>query len=105
MVELAENVRKSVIKIVDNSCNFYGTGFFIEQDHCVTCHHCICCLEEIFIEKDGKKYPAEWREDYSVISSDFSILRVTNTGMNALECAAELTPKVEVLILGFTSAT
>jgi hypothetical protein len=47
-------VRDNIVKIVDIKGQFCGTGFFMEihdEIFCITCHHCIYELKEIFFER------------------------------------------------------
>jgi S1-C subfamily serine protease len=53
-----------IAKIVDAK-RFVGTGFFVRQDYCVTCHHNIAHMEKIQIEADKKVVSATWIEEYS----------------------------------------
>ena len=80
MSQRVEDIRDNIVKIVDNKGNFKGTGFLIEiKDvrYCITCHHCICRLNEIYIERNSSiKCPLEWIEEYSDMNKDIAVLKV-----------------------------
>jgi hypothetical protein len=47
-------VRDNIVKIVNKNGDFFGTGFCLEfnqKKYFITCHHCICNLDQIFREK------------------------------------------------------
>ena len=80
-MQTSKFVGENIVKIVNSKGNFYGTGFFVEfkrNKYCITCHHCICRLNNIYIEKDGVKYPAEWIEEFSDTKKDFAVMDVKN---------------------------
>ena len=68
----------SIVTLVDNKNNFYGSAFFIHSKYCVTCHHCICEIEEdqIYIQKGNKKYAVEWDKEYSDTNKNIAILKI-----------------------------
>jgi hypothetical protein len=67
MGQTAEDIRDNIVKIADENGNCVGTGFFIHKEYCVTCHHNICRLNEIYVEREedpekgGKKAPIPCR--------------------------------------------
>jgi tetratricopeptide (TPR) repeat protein len=101
-------VRENIVKIVDYRGTFYGTGFFIElydEIFCVTCHHCIYNLNEIFFEKDNKKYPCKWIETYSDMRQDISVLKPIdiNVSVKPLKNNLQMLPGLKVFLWGFSS--
>src|SRR4051812_28204114 len=71
-------VRDNIVKIVDDRGTFFGTGFFMDVHNeifCVTCHHCIYNLKEIFFEKNDAKYSCDWVKNYSDMRQDLSVLK------------------------------
>lgn len=100
-------VGENIVKIVDSKDNFCGTGFFVEIKHnkyCITCHHCVCKLNQIYIEKDGVKCPAEWIEEYSDMKKDFAVMDVKdcdNINVKPLLYAKEAMPKLSVVVWDF----
>jgi hypothetical protein len=103
-------VGENIVKIVDSNGNFCGTGFFVEIKHnkyCITCHHCVCKLNQIYIEKDGVKCTAEWIEEFSDMKKDFAVMDVkdcNNINVKPLLYAKEAMPKLSVLVWGFSGA-
>jgi len=76
---------ENIVKIVDNNSKFHGTGFLIEvneKKYCITCHHCIYTLEDIYIEKGKEsqtnlqKYRVIWDKALSSMSNDIAVLEV-----------------------------
>jgi tetratricopeptide (TPR) repeat protein len=103
--QTVEHVRDNILKIVDKQGNFYGTGFFIEingKKYCITCHHCIYMIDEIFVERYSKKYFANWIEDYSNMKSDIAVLNVDNCSLEPLLYATEAMANFNVNIRGFS---
>ena len=69
------NITDSIVRVVDNKNNFYGTAFFLHSKYCVTCHRCVCEIEDqICIQKGNKKYDVEWVKEYSDMNMDIAIL-------------------------------
>jgi hypothetical protein len=66
--------------IADEQGICVGTGFFIHQQSCVTCHYNICRLNEIYIEREEfniergqqrkRRYHGEWVEVFSDMQED-----------------------------------
>ena len=75
-----QDIRSNIVRIVDSKDRFYGTGFFIKVNHrnyCITCHHCVNNLNEIFLKRDGDiRYTGEWIEEISDPSKDIAVLRL-----------------------------
>jgi Tfp pilus assembly protein PilF len=75
-----QDIRSNIVRIVDSKDRFYGTGFFIEvnqKNYCITCHHCVSNLNEIFLKRDGDiRYNGEWIEEISDPSKDIAVLRL-----------------------------
>jgi tetratricopeptide (TPR) repeat protein len=96
------NSEKSrTVKILDASNKFYGTGFFIRQDYCVTCHHNICYIENIKIGTDKKVVTADWIEEYSDMEKDIAILRTEDTEAESLIYALETEGGTNVKTQGY----
>jgi tetratricopeptide (TPR) repeat protein len=101
-------VRDNIVKIVDEDGNFYGTGFFIEMNrkkYCITCHHCICRLSKIFVEKENIKHLCKWDEDYSDMDMDISVLSLINdiSSIKPLKNNLQMLPKLKAFVWGFSS--
>ena len=103
MTQSANDIRDNIVKIVDSKDNFAGTAFFIQKEYCVSCHHCICILDDIYIGSRDQKYRAEWIEEYSNTNKDIAIVRVKDSNFKPLECAKEALPKLPVSIWGFSA--
>jgi tetratricopeptide (TPR) repeat protein len=102
MGQTAEDVRDNIVQIVSKEGQFAGTGFFVQKEYCVTCHHCICRLDEIFVTREGKdKFPAEWVQEYSDMEKDIAVLRVKGHDFLPLQCKKETYPKISVVVVGF----
>jgi tetratricopeptide (TPR) repeat protein len=91
-----------IAKIVDASKRFVGTGFFVRQDYCVTCHHNIAHMEKIQVEADKKVVAATWIEEYSDLEKDIAILRVENEEeFEPFVCALETEGESSVKVQGY----
>ena len=87
------DLRDSIVKVVDSKNNFYGFAFFIHNKYCVTCHHCICEIEdEIYIQKDNKRYPVKWVEEYSDMTKNVAILRIDDSITTATTTSTNFKP-------------
>ena len=106
MSQTAEDVGNNIVKIVDSRGAFNGTGFFVEikqNKYCITCHHCICKLAEIYIERDDTRCAAEWIEEFSDPNKDIAILKVNDCNIvKALKYAREAMAKLPVSVWGFS---
>jgi Tfp pilus assembly protein PilF len=75
-----QDIRSNIVRVLDIEDRFYGTGFFIEvnqKNYCITCHHCVSNLNEIFLKRDGDiKYNGEWIEEFSDPSKDIAVMRL-----------------------------
>ena len=103
--QTAEFIRDNIVKIVDKNAEFYGSGFFIDvnrQRYCVTCHHCICTLDKIFVERFGHIYPTKWIEEYSEMRQDLAVLKVKTSPLKPLIYAKEAMGDFAVTIRGFS---
>lgn len=65
MTPTGSDVRDNIVKIIDGNENFEGTGFFIRKEYCITCHHTICRMDEIFVQRGYEKYSAQYVEEFS----------------------------------------
>lgn len=102
MGQTAEDVRDNIVQIVGEDNQFAGTGFLVQKEYCVTCHHCICRLDKIFVTREGKeKFPAQWVEEYSNVEKDIAVLRVKKHDFLPLQCKRETYPKIPVVVVGF----
>src|SRR5215213_1404265 len=111
MGQTAEDIRDNIVKIADENGNCIGTGFFIHKEYCVTCHHNICGLNEIYVEREednigGKqqrkrRYPAEWVEQFSDMQKDIAFLKVNGADFKPLEYRRETDGKIPVIVRGF----
>ena len=103
MTQLASDVRDNVVKVIDGRNNFGGTGFFIRKEHCITCHHTICRMDEIFVQQRNEKYLALWIEELSDMKKDIAVLKVKESNLKPLECAKEALPELPVSIWGYSA--
>ena len=107
MSQTSDYVRENIVKVVDSEGNFRGTAFFIEiqqKKYCITCHHCICRLNEIYIEKDNLNFSAEWIEQFSDMNKDIAILKVMDCdNVKHLSYARQIMPRLDVIVWGFSS--
>ena len=102
-----EDVRDNIVKIVDSKGNFHGTGFIIKvkQDkYCITCHHCICRLTQIYVEiNNSVKCPVEWVEEFSDMSKDIALLKVKDCNkVKPLRYSREAMPQLPVFVWGYS---
>ena len=101
-------VRNNIVKIVNKDGEFYGTGFcldFNQKKYFVTCHHCICNLDQIFIENDNRKYLCKWEKEYSDWNMDLAVLTLENNDecVKPLQNNLQMLPKLDVFVWGFSS--
>lgn len=89
--------------MVDERGAFVGTGFFVTNEICVTCHHVISRLEQMSIQDKNKKYSVEWAEQYSDMKKDIAALRVKDSDILPLQLAAESFPAISVIVWGFSA--
>jgi hypothetical protein len=104
MSQRVEDIRDNIVKIVDDRGNFHGTGFLIEVKHskyCITCHHCICRLNKIYVARGTEMWHAEWLEDFSDMSKDIAILENRDISIKSL-VYAEAMAELPVFVWGFS---
>ncbi|HEX2067353.1 MAG TPA: tetratricopeptide repeat-containing serine protease family protein [Nitrososphaeraceae archaeon] len=109
MGQTAEDIRDNIVKITDENGNCVGTGFFIRKEYCVTCHHNICPLEEIYVEREEdpekgrekRRYHAEWIEEFSDMQKDTAFLKVQGADFKPLEYRTETYGNIPVVVRGF----
>jgi hypothetical protein len=112
MGQTAEDIRDNIVKIADENENCKGTGFFIHKEYCVTCHHNIYELDEIFVEREDnigtsqqrkrkRRYHAEWVEEFSDTQKDVAFLKVHNADVRPLEYRRETYDNIPVAVRGF----
>ncbi len=112
MGQTAEDIRDNIVKIVDENGNCVGTGFFIHKEYCVTCHHNICRLDEIYVEREEdnieagqqqrkRRYRAEWIEEFSDMQKDIAFLKVQGADFKPLEYRRETYGNIPVVVRGF----
>jgi tetratricopeptide (TPR) repeat protein len=74
-----QDIRSNIVMLVDSKDRFGGMGFLIELNqkrYCITCHHCISNLDEIFLKRNGDtKYKGEWIEEISDPCKDIAVLK------------------------------
>ncbi|HEU4824266.1 MAG TPA: tetratricopeptide repeat protein [Nitrososphaeraceae archaeon] len=111
MGQTAEYIRDNIVKIVDENDNCVGTGFFIHKEYCVTCHHNIYGLDEIYVEREKynnqtgqlrrRRNHAEWVEQFSDMQRDIAFLKVNRTNFKPLQYGRETYGKMPVVVRGF----
>ena len=100
-----QDVDDNFVRILDSEGNFRGTGFFIKysQEYCVTCHHCICDLDQIFIGRTkDTKYNAQWIEEYSEPKYDIAFLKVEDNPFKPLLYGKDTMGHFKVTVRGFS---
>jgi tetratricopeptide (TPR) repeat protein len=107
--QTAEFVSNNIVKIVNrDGTKFFGTGFCLfknQQKFIITCHHCICYLDQIFIEKDEIQYPCKWIEEFSDMTQDLAVLTCDNENIpvEPLNYNPKALPKLDVIMWGFAT--
>jgi tetratricopeptide (TPR) repeat protein len=111
MGQTAEDIRDNIVKIADEQDNCVGTGFFIHKEYCVTCHHNIYALNEIYVEREEynietgqqrkRRYHAEWVEEFSDMQKDVAFLKVQNAELKPLEYRMETYGNISVVVRGY----
>ena len=106
MSQLIEDVRDNIVKIVDEKESLNGTGFILEIDqkrYCITCHHCICRINEINIERGNTKCSVEYIEELSESNKDIAVMEVNNcNNIKSLKYAKETLPQLSVSMWGYS---
>ena len=108
-LQTARFVRDNIVKIVNiDGTKFYGTGFCLfenQQKFIISCHHCIYKLDQIFIEKDGKRYSCKWIEEYSDMNNDLAVLKCDDEDIpvQPLNHNPKALPKLDVVVWGFST--
>ena len=104
MGQTRNDIMKNIIRIMDKDGNSVGTGFLLTKEYCVTCHHNICRLNEIYIGRDSDdKILVEWIEEKSDMSKDIAILKIKDSTFLPLFCSLDTFPKLPVFTRGFPS--
>lgn len=105
--QTSEFVRDNIVKIIDKSEKFYGTGFFLkinQKQYCITCHHCIYKLDDIFISANEKKYHCIWNEEYSNMVGDIAVLSIEDQiSIKPLMHNLQMLPRLKTLVWGFSA--
>jgi len=100
-----EDVDRNVVRIMNKEGKTGGTGFFIRVDgkeYCVTCHHNIYDLDEIYVGKlKSQMFRAGWVKEYSDIDKDIAILKVRGAPYRPLEHGISVYPRLKVMVMGF----
>jgi hypothetical protein len=106
MTQTLEDIRDNIVKIVDKNKKFHGTGFSIAPKYVVTCHHCLAKIaSEIFVEKDGNLYHAEWNYEHYCIEKDIAFLRITDPiPIRILDHAKETYKEIPIYIWGYSGS-
>lgn len=102
--QTAFQVTKNTAKVTDANGSLYGTGFFIEVNglnYCITCHHSIYQLDQIFIENNNSRYVSEWSEELSDMSKDLAFLHVKDCNVQPLKYTREALPELKVYVWGY----
>jgi hypothetical protein len=112
MGQTAEDIRDNIVKIADENGNCVGTGFFIrKKEYCVTCHHNICRLDEMYVEREDynekeqqwrkRRYHAEWVKEFSDMQKDIAFLKVQGADFKPLQYGRETYGKMPAVVRGF----
>jgi tetratricopeptide (TPR) repeat protein len=105
MMSLTDYVKDKIVMIVNEKNEFGGTGFFIQKEYCVTCHHNICRMREIRVGKENNFYDAQWMEQFSDTEKDIAVLKIKNTNFNHFELSTRLLRGLDVIIWGFPKSS
>jgi tetratricopeptide (TPR) repeat protein len=102
-----ETIQNNILKIVDENNLFNGTGFVVEikeNRYCITCHHCVCGLNEIYGAREDTRCRLQWVEKLSAPDKDIAVLKVIDckNGIRALQYAREAMPRLPVSVWGFS---
>ncbi len=102
MAQTLSEVSNNTVQIVEDKCELFGTGFFIQKGYCVTCHHVICTMDKIKVKHNDNIFDVEWYEKYSNMQKDIAVLKLQNPpdNLKPLETAKETTPEITVKIFG-----
>ena len=97
--DVVRSIRKNIVKVTGD--NLFGTGFFIQKEYCITCHHVICKMKGIEVEHNGILYDAKWVKEYSDMEKDIAVLNVKNCRAEPLQCSRQALPQLEVVGFGW----
>src|SRR5215211_2668606 len=101
---LEPRVRKNIVMVVDGENNeFRGSGFFIDRQYCVTCHHNIWKMSKIKVGKMGKFFDAEWVEECSDRCKDIAFLKIRQSKFLPLITVNKSLPGLKCIIRGYPS--
>jgi hypothetical protein len=112
MGQTREDIRDNIVKIVNENSHFIGTGFFIHKEYCVTCHHNIYGLDEIYVEREiynnergqtKRRLHADWVEGFSDMKKDVAFLKVPGADFKPLEYWRDTYGDIPVVVRGFRS--
>jgi hypothetical protein len=98
---IIKHIRKNIVKVSGENSKSFGTGFFIQDECCVTCHHVIYKMDRIRVEHGSATYSAEWSKEYSDMERDIAILRVKDCSAEPLLCSRQALPQLDVCGFGF----
>ncbi|MDM3844071.1 MAG: trypsin-like peptidase domain-containing protein, partial [Aphanizomenon gracile PMC638.10] len=87
MTKSLDELRESMVKILDSHEKTVGSGFIIRNDgYIVTCHHVIYHLENpLKVEYQDNIYDAEWDENFSNLEVDIAILKINIESAKAVK--------------------
>jgi Flp pilus assembly protein TadD len=100
-IDIVKYIRNNIVKVIGDKS--FGTGFFIEKEYCVTCHHVIYKMNEINVEHSNNIYPAEWVKEYSDMGRDIAVLNVKGCNAKPLLCSRQALPQIDICGFGFLS--
>jgi tetratricopeptide (TPR) repeat protein len=111
MGQTPEDIRDNIVRITDENGSCIGTGFFIHKQYCVTCHHNLCGLDRIYIERENnsetgrqkERYHAEWVEEFSDMQKDVAFLKVLDVDLKPLLYRRDTYGSIPVVVRGFPS--
>ena len=91
-----------MVKILYDKGDTAGSGFIIREDgYLVTCHHVIYQLDSLWVEYQGKKYQAQWCEEYSYPDVDIAILEIDIAKAQAVKIINPVDLATSVTVYGF----
>ncbi|MBN3942567.1 serine protease [Nostoc sp. NMS9] len=100
-----DELRESMVKILDSNGGTVGSGFIIRADgHLVTCHHVIYLLDALRVEYQGQVYAAEWCEEFSNLEVDIAILKINVESAKAVPIINPRQLSTSVKVYGFPTA-
>lgn len=110
MTNTDQYIDRNIVRILNKDGTSSGTGFFVRSQidnkkYCVTSHHVIADLDEIYVGKrKAEMFRAGWYKEFSDIDKDLAILEASDAPYEPLECGFSVYPRLSVMVMGFPLA-